>query len=113
MIAAWIWWVALGLVSGWLASKVRPRRGFGPMADILLGITGAIAGGCFVRFVLRPFETFEGPAFSGIRDASFKPSILFAALGAIAAIWFVRPWLKRRPKEDEHDGMATPHEETK
>lgn len=99
MIAALLWWIVIGVTAGWLASKIRPRTGFGSAADIILGVTGALAGGCLVRFVLRPFETFEGPFISGIRDASFKPSILFAALGGVALIWFVRPWLKWKPKE--------------
>ncbi len=99
MIAALIWWIASGVLAGWLASKIKPRTGYGPAADIVLGAAGAIAGGCIVRFVLRPFESFETFGVSGIRDASFKPSILFAALGAIVLIWIGRSWLRREPKE--------------
>jgi len=38
-------WVIIGLIAGWLAGKVSRGRGFGCMADIILGMVGAILGG--------------------------------------------------------------------
>jgi uncharacterized membrane protein YeaQ/YmgE (transglycosylase-associated protein family) len=38
-------WICLGLVAGYLASKVVNRQGEGLLLDIALGIAGAIVGG--------------------------------------------------------------------
>jgi uncharacterized membrane protein YeaQ/YmgE (transglycosylase-associated protein family) len=38
-------WIILGLISGFVASKVVNNRGEGVLLDILLGIAGAFVGG--------------------------------------------------------------------
>jgi uncharacterized membrane protein YeaQ/YmgE (transglycosylase-associated protein family) len=38
-------WIIVGLIAGFLASKVVNRSGEGFMRDILLGIVGAFVGG--------------------------------------------------------------------
>jgi uncharacterized membrane protein YeaQ/YmgE (transglycosylase-associated protein family) len=38
-------WIIIGLIAGWLAGKVSRGRGFGCIADIILGMVGAILGG--------------------------------------------------------------------
>lgn len=38
-------WIILGLVAGFIASKIVNRTGEGFVLDILLGIVGAVAGG--------------------------------------------------------------------
>jgi uncharacterized membrane protein YeaQ/YmgE (transglycosylase-associated protein family) len=38
-------WIVLGLVSGFLASKIVNRTGAGPIVDVLLGVAGAVVGG--------------------------------------------------------------------
>jgi uncharacterized membrane protein YeaQ/YmgE (transglycosylase-associated protein family) len=38
-------WIFLGLVSGFLASKIVNRRGAGLIVDVVLGIVGALVGG--------------------------------------------------------------------
>ena len=38
-------WIFVGLIAGFLASKVVNRSGEGFMRDVLLGIVGAIVGG--------------------------------------------------------------------
>jgi uncharacterized membrane protein YeaQ/YmgE (transglycosylase-associated protein family) len=40
-----IGWIILGLVSGFIASKIVNRTGEGFFLDIVLGIVGAIVGG--------------------------------------------------------------------
>lgn len=42
-------WIVLGLIAGFLGSKIINRRGQGVIVDILLGITGALAGGYLFR----------------------------------------------------------------
>jgi uncharacterized membrane protein YeaQ/YmgE (transglycosylase-associated protein family) len=44
-------WLILGLISGFIASKLVNKTGDGMVMDIVLGIIGAIAGGwLFNRF---------------------------------------------------------------
>jgi uncharacterized membrane protein YeaQ/YmgE (transglycosylase-associated protein family) len=38
-------WVLLGLLAGFIGSKIVNKRGEGFLMDIVLGIVGAIAGG--------------------------------------------------------------------
>jgi uncharacterized membrane protein YeaQ/YmgE (transglycosylase-associated protein family) len=40
-----IGWIVLGLIAGFLASKIVNKRGEGLIMDIVLGIVGAIVGG--------------------------------------------------------------------
>jgi uncharacterized membrane protein YeaQ/YmgE (transglycosylase-associated protein family) len=40
-----IGWIVLGLISGFIASKIVNRTGEGFFLDIVLGIVGAIVGG--------------------------------------------------------------------
>jgi uncharacterized membrane protein YeaQ/YmgE (transglycosylase-associated protein family) len=44
-------WIVLGLISGFIASKVVNKTGEGLIMDIVLGIVGALVGGwLFTRF---------------------------------------------------------------
>ena len=38
-------WIVLGLVAGFIGSKIVNRRGEGLVLDIVLGIVGAVVGG--------------------------------------------------------------------
>lgn len=38
-------WIVLGLVSGFIASKIVNNSGEGIVLDIVLGVVGAVAGG--------------------------------------------------------------------
>ena len=75
MITALIWWIIVGLIAGWLAGKIMKGSGYGPLADILLGIVGAIVGGWILRIL--------GFYSSG----GLISSILVATLGAVLLIW--------------------------
>jgi uncharacterized membrane protein YeaQ/YmgE (transglycosylase-associated protein family) len=44
-------WIILGLVSGFIASKIVNRTGEGIVIDIVLGIIGAVVGGFLFRAV--------------------------------------------------------------
>ncbi len=47
-------WIVLGLIAGFIASKIVNRTGEGLVIDILLGIGGAIVGGwLFNAFGMR------------------------------------------------------------
>ena len=38
-------WILIGLIAGWLAGTIFRGRGFGCIADIVLGMVGAVIGG--------------------------------------------------------------------
>jgi len=40
-----IGWIVLGLIAGFIASKIVNKRGEGVIMDIVLGIIGALVGG--------------------------------------------------------------------
>lgn len=64
-------WIILGLVAGFIASKLVDNQGQGVVMDILLGMLGAVMGGWL-------FTTF---GMAGVRD--FNPySLMVATFGA-------------------------------
>ena len=44
-------WIVLGLVSGFIASKVVNKSGEGMVLDIVLGVVGAVVGGFLFHLV--------------------------------------------------------------
>jgi uncharacterized membrane protein YeaQ/YmgE (transglycosylase-associated protein family) len=66
-------WLLLGLVAGWLAGKIARGRGFGCIADIVLGLIGSYIGGwIFVKL--------------GIFGGGFLYSLAAATLGAVILV---------------------------
>jgi uncharacterized membrane protein YeaQ/YmgE (transglycosylase-associated protein family) len=55
-----ITWIILGLVAGFIASKIVNKTGEGLIRDILLGIIGAIAGGYVTKNLLKIGEGVTG-----------------------------------------------------
>lgn len=66
-------WLILGLISGFIASKLVNKTGEGLVMDIILGIIGAFVGG----FV---FTHFFGAA--GVTGLNI-PSLFVAVVGAV------------------------------
>ena len=65
-------WIVLGLLAGFIGSKIVNKSGEGFIVDILLGIVGAVVGG----FVFNAFGA------SGVTGLNLY-SLLVAVLGAI------------------------------
>lgn len=42
---SWLGWIILGLIAGWIASKIVNKTGEGMIMDIVLGVVGALVGG--------------------------------------------------------------------
>ena len=56
-------WILIGLIAGWLAGKVTRGRGFGLIADLFLGLIGAVIGGwIFGRLGVQSFGFIGGLA---------------------------------------------------
>ncbi len=51
-------WIILGLIAGFIASKIVNKTGSGMLADIVLGVVGAIVGG-YWESVGGNSESFE------------------------------------------------------
>ena len=45
-----IGWIILGLIAGFIASKIVNKQGEGFILDIVLGIVGAVVGGWLFHF---------------------------------------------------------------
>jgi uncharacterized membrane protein YeaQ/YmgE (transglycosylase-associated protein family) len=45
-----IGWIVLGLIAGFIASKIVNREGSGIILDIVLGVVGALIGGWLFQF---------------------------------------------------------------
>jgi uncharacterized membrane protein YeaQ/YmgE (transglycosylase-associated protein family) len=65
-------WIVLGLVAGFIGSKLVNKRGEGLLLDIVLGIVGAIAGGFL-------FNALGAPGVSGLN----LYSLFVAVVGSI------------------------------
>ncbi|MGH7988397.1 MAG: GlsB/YeaQ/YmgE family stress response membrane protein [Candidatus Acidiferrales bacterium] len=43
--------IVIGLIAGWIAGKLMRGRGYGAIADIVLGLIGAVIGSALFRFI--------------------------------------------------------------
>ena len=46
-----IWWLVVGLIAGFLASRVMRGGGYGIVGDIVVGLIGAFLGGLLADFL--------------------------------------------------------------
>lgn len=68
---SWISWILVGLIAGAIAARVVAGRGFGCIADIVVGVAGALIGGYLLSTILN---------LSG--NVGFWGSIVVAFIGA-------------------------------
>jgi uncharacterized membrane protein YeaQ/YmgE (transglycosylase-associated protein family) len=68
-------WIVLGLVAGFIASKIVNKRGEGVVLDILLGVVGAVIGG----WLFRALGTAGATGFN-------VWSLLVAVVGAVVLL---------------------------
>jgi uncharacterized membrane protein YeaQ/YmgE (transglycosylase-associated protein family) len=68
-------WIVLGLIAGFIASKIVNKTGSGLLMDILLGVVGAMVGGWL-------FNTFGGTGVTGLN----LYSMLVAVVGAVLVL---------------------------
>jgi uncharacterized membrane protein YeaQ/YmgE (transglycosylase-associated protein family) len=47
-------WLMVGLIAGWLTGRIMRGAGYGVLADIALGILGAITGGHIMHWLGYP-----------------------------------------------------------
>jgi uncharacterized membrane protein YeaQ/YmgE (transglycosylase-associated protein family) len=70
-------WIVLGLISGFIASKIVNKTGEGFILDLALGVIGAILAGSILNAMGRP-------GVSGLNVYSFLVAIAGAVLLLVA-----------------------------
>ena len=78
-------WLVVGLIAGFLASRVMRGRGYGMVVDVLVGLLGALVGG-----IVASALGVSGPV-------GFVGSIVIAFIGAVILIAIVRLLPGRSP----------------
>jgi uncharacterized membrane protein YeaQ/YmgE (transglycosylase-associated protein family) len=68
-------WIILGLVAGFIGSKIVNRSGEGLLLDIVLGVVGAVVGGFL-------FNQFGAAGVTGLN----LYSLVVAVIGAIVVL---------------------------
>ncbi len=70
-------WIILGLIAGFIASKIVNRTGAGLILDLVLGMVGAAVGGFIFSGVF---------GMSGVTGVNIW-SIIVSVIGAIIVLW--------------------------
>jgi uncharacterized membrane protein YeaQ/YmgE (transglycosylase-associated protein family) len=70
-----IGWIVLGLIAGFIASKIVNKQGEGLILDILLGVVGAVVGGYL-------FSMFGATGVDGLNIYS----MFVAVVGAVVVL---------------------------
>ena len=78
-------WIILGLIAGFIGSKIVTRQGQGFWLDIALGIIGAIVGGFL-------FEFFGGTGITGLNIWS----MIVAIVGSVVVLVIYNALMARR-----------------
>jgi uncharacterized membrane protein YeaQ/YmgE (transglycosylase-associated protein family) len=68
-------WIVLGLIAGFIGSKIVNRQGEGLFLDIILGVVGAVVGGWLVGFL----------GYGGVSGLNLY-SICVAVVGSIVVL---------------------------
>ena len=80
-------WIVLGLISGFIASKIVNKSGQGVVMDIVLGIVGAVAGGWL----------FKAIGHIGVTGVNLY-SILVAVVGAVIVLFIYHALVGNRAR---------------
>lgn len=72
-----LWFLMIGLISGWLAGIVSQGRGFGLWGDLVTGVMGAFVGGFLFNLI-------------GVSVYGMIGSIVVSTMGAVLFLWILR-----------------------
>ena len=78
-------WVILGLIAGFIGSRIVDKEGKGLWLNMALGIVGAIVGGVI-------FSAFGGTGLTGLN----LYSLIVAVIGSIVVLWLYNAFSGRR-----------------
>ena len=71
-----IWYILIGILSGFIAGKIMRGGGFGILINLLVGIIGGLLGGWFFGLL-------------GIATAGIMGSLITSVVGAVVLLWIV------------------------
>ena len=72
-----LWFLIIGLVSGWLAGMISRGGGFGIWGDLVTGVVGSYIGSFLFGLM-------------GITAYGIIGSIIASTIGAIVLLWVIR-----------------------
>lgn len=72
-----LWFLLIGLVSGWLAGMISRGGGFGIWGDLVTGVIGSFIGSFLFKLI-------------GLSAYGTIGSIISSTLGAIILLWAIR-----------------------
>ncbi|MDZ4725099.1 MAG: GlsB/YeaQ/YmgE family stress response membrane protein [Leptospira sp.] len=81
-LESFIVFLLIGLIAGWLTGKILRGKGFGLIANLVIGVIGSFLGGVVFRFV-------------GFHAGGWLAEIVVAVVGSILLV-FVLGLVKRR-----------------
>lgn len=84
---SFLWFIIIGIVAGYVASKIMRGGGFGLIVNLVVGIIGGVLGG-WLFSLLGIYST------GGIIG-----SLVVATIGAIVLLWIVSLFSGRRHSE--------------
>ncbi len=71
-----IWYILIGILSGFVAGKIMRGGGFGILINLLVGVIGGLLGGWVFGLL-------------GIATAGIMGSLITSVVGAILLLWIV------------------------
>jgi uncharacterized membrane protein YeaQ/YmgE (transglycosylase-associated protein family) len=78
-------WILLGLIAGFIGSKIVNKSGAGMLTDLILGVVGAVIGGLIFSF-------FGATGITGLN----LWSVLVAVIGSVVVLWIYHQLSGRR-----------------
>ena len=78
-------WISLGLIAGFIGSKIVNSEGQGLWLNIVLGIVGAVVGGFL-------FSIFGATGITGFNIYS----LIVAIIGSVVVLWLYHQLVGRR-----------------
>ena len=76
-------WIILGLIAGFIGSRIVNKQGQGMLLDMALGIVGAIVGGILFSF-------FGATGITGLNIWS----MIVAIVGSVVVLWVYHAHLR-------------------
>ena len=73
---SFIWFILIGLLSGFIAGKLMRGGGFGLVINLIVGVVGGVLGGWL-------FSLF------GIHTGGIIGSLITSVVGAVVLLWIV------------------------
>lgn len=76
-------WIGVGVVAGFLASRLALGHGLGLLGNLVIGVLGAVLGNILVSFAGLPIVIWGHPVVSEIVVAAIGAAILLIVLRGV------------------------------